>query len=299
MEAQQSQARAAFHERRRHGIGGSDAAAVVGVSPWRGPLDVWSEKVGLVEPEERDEEFLALGTVLEPYVAARYERETGLKVVPGVERWKDGLAVHPRWPWQRAHPDAVILSEARGEGVLQIKSTGFDDEEWKDGAPLHYTVQVQHEIAAADFQWGVLAVLFGAPAFHFRFFEFERDHEFIGALTETEAEFWRHVEEKIQPTATALDNAVLRRLYPGVTGEEIALPTEAAEWDLDYLRGADLEKQGRELKAQAKALIAQALGEAARGKLPGGNGVYRRAIVNKREYTVAASSYVDLRRVSK
>ena len=64
---------------RRFAIGGSEAAAVLGMSPWQSPMDVWLRKMGLVEetPDPRREEMFQLGKDMEPVIAKMYERRTG------------------------------------------------------------------------------------------------------------------------------------------------------------------------------------------------------------------------------
>ena len=59
-------------EERRKGIGGSDAAAIAGLSPWKSPVAVWLEKTGQVEPEEPGEAAY-WGTVLEDVVARNFQ----------------------------------------------------------------------------------------------------------------------------------------------------------------------------------------------------------------------------------
>ena len=66
-------------EYRKRGIGGSDAAAVAGLNPWKSPMAVWLEKTGRVEPEEPGEAAY-WGTVLEDVVAKEFSLRTGIKV---------------------------------------------------------------------------------------------------------------------------------------------------------------------------------------------------------------------------
>lgn len=37
---------------RQKGIGGSDAASVLGISPWKTNVQLWEEKTGITEPED-------------------------------------------------------------------------------------------------------------------------------------------------------------------------------------------------------------------------------------------------------
>jgi putative phage-type endonuclease len=69
-------------EQRRHGIGGSDAAAALGLSPWKTPLSLYLEKTGDARPF-RDNESMLWGRVLEPAIRAEYTRRTGIACASG------------------------------------------------------------------------------------------------------------------------------------------------------------------------------------------------------------------------
>ena len=64
---------------RRTGIGGSDAGAIMGVSPYKGAYSVWADKIGKLPPIE-DNEAMRQGRDLEDYVARRFAEKTGLRV---------------------------------------------------------------------------------------------------------------------------------------------------------------------------------------------------------------------------
>ena len=298
MEATQVHDRATFHAERQRMIGGSDAPAVVGLSPFKGAYQVWAEKVGRVPPDELEGEHLELGTVIEPYISGKYERlNPGRKVIGARDLPGAGLCMHATWPWMGCHLDAEIHGDPRGVGVLQIKSTGFDDEEWARGAPDHVTIQTQHEMECRGASWGVIGVLFGAPLLHTRFIEIDKNQELIDLVMDAEASLWRLVETGTEPPARGIDLGALKRMYPNVLDvEEVDLPPEAAQWDADYARGAAIEKDGRRIKDDAKAELLRAIGAKGRGKLPGG-GFWRRKLIEKDSYTVAPSAYVDLRKV--
>lgn len=98
---------------RKKGIGGSDAAAVIGWSRWKTPYDVWQEKTGQVEVQQN--EAMRLGIELEPYVRELYEHETGEKVaVP------DKILFHHKHPFILANPDGIIESKNLG---VEFKTT--------------------------------------------------------------------------------------------------------------------------------------------------------------------------------
>jgi putative phage-type endonuclease len=63
---------------RRTGIGGSDIAAILGLSPWRTPLDVYRDKVdGAEQPET---EAMRWGRLLEDVIAREYAVRAGVRI---------------------------------------------------------------------------------------------------------------------------------------------------------------------------------------------------------------------------
>ncbi len=88
-------------EYRRKGLGGSDAAAVLGISPFRTARDLYYDKLGVVTADDQ-ENWVALevGTLLEPLVARIFEKKTGLKVYQ-----RKCMFQHPHYPWMLADLD--------------------------------------------------------------------------------------------------------------------------------------------------------------------------------------------------
>lgn len=64
--------------KRPHGIGGSDIAALLDLSPYKTPLELWAEKVGHPGIKESQGIHLRFGQHVEPFIAKEYERSTGL-----------------------------------------------------------------------------------------------------------------------------------------------------------------------------------------------------------------------------
>lgn len=96
--------RAAWLEGRRTGIGGSDVAAVLGLNPWKTPLDVWNDKLGLSEDKGMTEPAY-WGTVLEDTVAKEFQLRTGKKVQKVSHQFAD-----PETPWAIANIDRAIIN---------------------------------------------------------------------------------------------------------------------------------------------------------------------------------------------
>lgn len=103
---------------RKKGIGGSDVAAVLGLSPWRTPLDVFNDKTAETVDEKPQSEAAHFGTILEDVVADEFARRTGFKVV----RFNKTLTQNPGCHvggvgWARANLDRVIVNPAIAKTV--------------------------------------------------------------------------------------------------------------------------------------------------------------------------------------
>lgn len=289
--------REAWLRERAKGLGASDAPIVLGQSPWCDPLMLYLRKRGMA-PELEESEAMRWGNILEPIVAREFRSATGRKVVnPGGSAGKV-IFVSERHPFALATLDRIQHDEHKpGPGVLELKTTsGFRADDWDDQPPLHYQIQVQHQLAVTGFQWGSLAVLIGGNKF--RWFDVARNDRFIDAMLAKEAAFWHHVQagQPPEPDGSASSAKALELLYPTDDGETVALPPEAVEWDrrIEEIRtqAKALEEEERALKDRIKA----AIGGASYGALPGG-GRYSWKTIERAAHEVKASSFRQLKRV--
>ena len=129
---------------RQRGIGSSDAAAAVGLSPYKSPLTLWLEKTGRQLPEDvSGKEAVRWGTVLEPVLARVYAERTGRRV-----RRVNAVLQHPGHAFMLANLDREVVGEAAGPGVLEIKTAGWHSApQWEDGIPVACQCQVLHQLA--------------------------------------------------------------------------------------------------------------------------------------------------------
>jgi len=234
---------------RMRGIGGSDAPAIFGLSPWRTPVDVYMEKIGEA-PQIEDTPAMYWGRVLENVLAEEYARRTNARL-----RRVNRAIVHREHPFLIGHIDREVVANERGPGVLEVKTAGRLTDEWgepgTDEVPEHYLVQVQHYLAVTGRTWADLAVLFLTER-EFRIYHVPRDEELVKVILAEEIRFWReHVEPQVPPPPRSLDD--LRRLWPRHTPGSISVAspeiTAAAE-QLAALRG-----QIKALEARADELL--------------------------------------------
>lgn len=247
---------AAQLEARLSGIGGSDAAAVCGLNPYKSPVDVWLEKVGRGEPVEENER-MHWGNVLEDVVAQEYARRTGRKV-----RRRNNQFRHRQHEFMLGNIDRDVVGERR---LLECKTADkWTLSQWgepgSDEAPEYYLVQVAHYLAVLDYEVADLAVLIGGN--DFRIYTIERDRELEEGLIERCADFWHSfVIPGIEPPPSSL--ADCKTLWPrDVKAAVEATPeVEAAVERLRALKAA--LKQGEAELDELEVLIKGHMGAAA------------------------------------
>lgn len=205
-------------EARRAGIGGSDAAVIVGLNRWKSPFQLWLEKTGKAEPEDlSDNEYVYWGKVLEEAVANRFCELTGKKVQ------RRGLLQMDDYPYIRASVDRMVVGENAG---LECKtSNGFAAKEWEDDeVPAAYYVQCQHYMMVTGCERWYIAVLIGGN--HFVWKEIPRNDKEIDLLFQAETEFWHKVQEGIMPEVDGSESCkdALVEEFQGGIAEPLTLP---------------------------------------------------------------------------
>jgi putative phage-type endonuclease len=192
--------RAEWKEARRGGIGGSDAAVVLGVSPWKTPLELYLEKRG-EGPEVEENEYMRWGNLLEPVIRQRYADVTGMAVaVP------DEILKHPKHPFMIANVDGLLPDR-----VLEVKTSRTGQgwgEEGSDEIPQPYLAQVTHYMSVTGRELADVAVLIGGS--DFRIFSVELDRELEHMMIEKEQEFWKMVESETPPEPRSFEDVQKR-----------------------------------------------------------------------------------------
>lgn len=213
-------------------IGGSDAAAVVGMNAWVSPYALWAEKTGRL-PGFDGNLATEVGTYLEEFVAQKFAQETGKKVRKSNLSW-----FNDEYPWAIANIDREIVGEDAG---LEIKTTSeLNLTKFKNGEfPANYYCQCMHYMAVTGKARWYLAVLIGNR--EFKWFTIERDEDEISALMGAEREFKKLVDSDTPPMADGSSSTAdtLSALYPTSTDETIGIGSFERELD-NYFR---LKKQ--------------------------------------------------------
>ena len=195
---------------REKGIGASDVAAILGLSPWETPFSLWLKKTHQVEPEPENEAML-MGHLLEEVVVKRWEMETGEKAIKASAA--DIIYVHPEHDFLRATPDRVIRGRKK---ILECKTTVTQIE--PDDLPIHWICQVQYQmyvtgIHEADLAWLVSGRYFGYAHIPY-------DEEFATFIAGKVADFWNeNVIGGKEPELVSVSDFTLKGSEPGTSVE--------------------------------------------------------------------------------
>ena len=209
---------------RMKGIGSSDAAAAVGLNPYKSQLELWMEKTGqdanLPKPDPNDETSpMYWGTLLEPIVAAHYSKRTGNKV-----RRINAVLQHPRHAWMLANVDREVIGASEVQ-ILECKTAGMNGARlWKDGVPEYVQLQVQHQLAVTGKRAADVAVLICGNELNV--YRIERDDELIERLTSwkpSSGTWWRPAWHP-RPTALTLPARPCRLCIPGTAVPRLISP---------------------------------------------------------------------------
>ncbi len=265
-------------EVRRGGIGSSDAAAAVGLNPYKSMLELWLEKTGEapVVPDAAPQAQFGptyWGTLLEPIVAAHYTRQTGNRV-----RRVNAVLAHPEHPWMLANLDREVVG-AGDVQVLECKTAGLNGARlWRDGVPEYVQLQVLHQLAVTGKDAADVAVLICGQ--ELRVHRIPRDDTMISQLIQLEHEFWRMVKEKTPPPADGSASAeqALQRLYPRDYGESLVLADDPyMEQVFQELIAARAQLEVDERRAsELKQAIEQRMADATRAVFGAGSVTWKR-----------------------
>lgn len=273
--------RTAWLQQRRTGIGGSDIAAILGLSPWRTPVDVFLDKTGQTPLETDLGEPAYWGTVLEDVVADEFTRRTGRRV-----QRVNSILRHPGHAWALASIDRALVEPGRmaradegvlkgASGLLECKTGGahalrdWQGADGSDSLPVHYAAQCMWYLAITGQEVCEVAALIGGQ--HYLLRRVERDEATIKAMLEQAEAFWRgHVLERRAPEPrTGADAA---KLFPQDSGDLIEVSGDAEALALvQDLRAAsarldEVEAERDALIDAIKARIGQASGLSLDGK---------------------------------
>ena len=238
-------------EERRKGIGGSDVAAILGLSPWKTPFQMYQEKRNEVVPFSGND-AMEWGQRMEPTIRQWYSDETGRAV-----RVPEGIIYHNKYPFMLASLDGFTDDKR----VVEIK-TARSGQKWGEPGtneiPEYYMTQVQHYLIVTGFEVCDVPVSIagGSPVLY----EVPADAELHEMMIDAEAEFWRRVVDGNPPECVSFADAIQRFGKSNATGLVEIGPGNYE--DIQHLRGVRKSIEALEAEEeQLKAEFIQLLGE--------------------------------------
>jgi len=285
-------------EERRTGVGGSDAATILGINPFTSAYELYLDKLGEAPPE--DEAFMKearyWGSVLEQPVSDRYAEETGYKIQKA-----NNLIRSKEHPFMIANIDRKVVGEEIRigfEAKTAARPDGWGDS-GSDEIPPYIMCQVQHYLAVTGYDVWDLAVLVGNR--DYRSFRINPIPHIIEQLIEAEEEFWDRVENKVAPEPSwqsAATTRLIKNLYPGTNGDVVVMPEVSQKYQ-DVMKDAQEQKKLYEgVVDGCKNRIAMLMGEAAVGVMPDGT-AWTRKEQTRKEFTVKENSFIATRHTTK
>ena len=261
---------------RRKGIGGSDVAAIFGISPFHTGRDIYYEKTGVTRIEDQPDNWVALevGHLLEDLVAKIFSEQTGLPVYQ-----KKKMFFHPDYPFMLADLDYLITMPDSRTAILEIKTTGYHGRKhwWKDGkesVPAYYETQARHYMAVMDIDVVFFCCLYGNSEDQVIIRRLDRDSDYEDELIFLEQDFWYgHVIPRIPPPYTENGDLILKSLstytgLPADTKKTTRLSPDVSGILSQYLsvqaKKEQIESQSRQLERELqrlKALLIAAMGQ--------------------------------------
>ncbi len=278
-------------EARKKLITASDAAAALGLSPWKSPLALFAQKIGLGEDVEENESML-WGRHLQSGIGARFAQVTGREVTPAPEFT---IFTHPSAPFVGCTLDFYEKDEKKGEGILETKATSH---EWSAEPPIHYQIQIQLQVAILGRTYGTLAAFQGLrkpPAW----VDIEPNEKFLArAIGKLEEFQWRITNRKPPEVTDGQESTAeaLKLLYPREQVPTVGLPPEAAEWTAELAKLESSKKAVEEEITRRKNQIKAAMGDAELGLLVDGS-AWSWKVQERAGYVVQPSSARVLRRL--
>lgn len=228
---------------RRLGIGGSDAAAICGLSKYKTPLQVYYEKVDhSYEVPENDAMYW--GNAHESTVAKEYSKRTGKELI-----FPKQTFIHNDFDFIRGNIDGKIKGES---ALLECKTTeSYDLSEWgepgTDEFPTEYILQCAHYSMITRADYVDLAVLIGLS--DFRIYRYTRNEKIERNLLEQEKTFWEeHVLKKVPPEPITLEDVSMR--WKQHKENDYAMANDAIEYKIESLKIIKQQIKDAELRKE-------------------------------------------------
>jgi len=167
-------------EKRSNYIGGSDVAAILGLSKYRTPYEVWESKIN--GSRQDDNPAMMWGRLLEPVVIKHFENSNGVEVYDNNRLYSSDVE------FLKCHPDGLYMKNGVLH-LLEVKTLSKAAYYQWDGMPLEYYCQVQYNMFCTGARKAVLAYLVLDSRFYGEI-AVDYDEEFVHKQNEYLIDWW-------------------------------------------------------------------------------------------------------------
>lgn len=242
-----------WHAARRLGLGGSEVASAVGLSPWKSRWTLWQEKAGNLQPPQGETFKLWLGSHMEQVVVDAWKQTS-----PGRFCRRTGMWVNRERPFQFAEPDRLIVASQHGRapiGILEAKTADIANAfEWgksggsQDDIPPYYYTQVLWYMSCLDIDMAQLAVIVSAR--EYREYSVARSRQDEDWLVGEAEKFMASIEAGTPPLVDSSQSTyeAIRTLHPDIKpSEDVTISADLAnKWaqargELEAAKKADAQ----------------------------------------------------------
>lgn len=236
---------------RKKGIGGSDVASILGVSPFRTALEVYHDKTSPELALDEPTEDMQRGVRVEKYILQEYSERSEVELNTNIP-----TIVDKTYPFMRANIDAKVIGQ---NVVVEAKSTKALIASWESGIPEYYKAQVAYYAMLTDANYVEIPVLFSG--WKYACFTYWRDVEYEASIKEAVINFWHnHIVKNIPPKPTSPEE--LMAAYPKLEEKTIEADNDIRE-KVYLLQEAQaqrkkLEEQEKQLKTQIQGYMGDA-----------------------------------------
>lgn len=218
-----------LEQRQQLGVGGSESASILGLSPYSCSAQVFYEKLGLASKRNTSLAMI-IGNEDEDKIArlwSFYDPNTGVESIP-VNYQKNNVIRKPLklariirnsdYPFLFANPDR-LFKNGKDRAILEIKTINhWEAQKWESGVPIHYIIQIQHYMLVCKVKYAELAILESNSKIDV--IPFEASKEIQERIIEKCRAFWNDVLEARKIFAAGGMELDIQHLVPAPDGSD-------------------------------------------------------------------------------